>query len=81
MKTALKGAIDAGWRNPAVRWLMLSSPFISGVGIFVFYAMQPYLLELYGDPGAFGVAGLAAAVVALAQVTRDVVLIRDTTRQ
>lgn len=74
VKTALKGAIDAGWRNPAVRWLMLSSPFISGVGIFVFYAMQPYLLELYGDPGAFGVAGLAAAVVALAQVLGGLVV-------
>ena len=74
VKAALKGAIDAGWRNPPVRWLMLSAPFISGVGIFVFYAMQPYLLELYGDPGAFGVAGLAAAVVALAQVLGGLVV-------
>jgi len=30
--------------------------------------MQPYLLELYGDPRAYGVAGLAAALVAGAQI-------------
>ena len=39
-----------------------------GVGIFAFYAMQPYLLELYGDESAYGIAGLAAAIVAGAQV-------------
>jgi len=66
--TILKGAIDAGWRNPPVRWLMLSAPFISGVGFYAFYAMQPYLLDLYGDRAAFGIAGLAAAVLAGAQI-------------
>ena len=30
--------------------------------------MQPYLLELYGDPEAYGIAGLAAAIVAGAQI-------------
>jgi MFS family permease len=30
--------------------------------------MQPYLLQLYGDPKAFGIAGLAAAVVGGAQI-------------
>ena len=64
----IKGAIDSGWGNPPVRWLMLSSPFISGVGIYAFYAMQPYVLELYGDPSAFGIAGLAAAVFAAAEI-------------
>ena len=47
---------------------MLTSPFIGGVGIYAFYAMQPYLLELYGDQGAYGIAGLAAAIVAGAQI-------------
>src|SRR3954466_2964834 len=32
------------------------------------YALQPYLLELYGDPHAYQVAGLAAAIVAAAQI-------------
>ena len=58
------GSIDGGLRNPPVRWLMLSAPFTAGVGIFAFYALQPYLLQLYGDPTAYGIAGLAAAIVA-----------------
>ena len=55
----LRGSVDGGLRNPPVRWLMLSAPFTAGVGIFAFYALQPYLLQLYGDPTAYGIAGLA----------------------
>lgn len=68
VKTVLKDSIDSGFRNPPVRWIMLSAPFTMGVLIYAFYAMQPYLLELYGDPTAYGVAGLAAAIVAGAQI-------------
>jgi MFS family permease len=57
-----------GLGQPAVRWVMLTSPFVGGVAIYAFYAMQPYLLELYGDPEAYGIAGLAAAIVAGAQI-------------
>jgi MFS family permease len=60
----LRDSIDNGWRNPPVRWLMLAAFCAGGVDMFAFYALQPYLLELYGDPGAYGVAGLAAAIVA-----------------
>jgi MFS family permease len=35
---------------------------------YVFYAMQPYLLELYGDSQAYGVAGIVSAVVAGTQI-------------
>ncbi len=69
-----RASIDAGWRNPPVRWLMLASPFSAGVGIYAFYAMQPYLLELYGDRGAFGIAGLAAAILAGAQIIGGLVV-------
>jgi len=51
-----------------VKWLMLSSPFLSGVSIYAFYALQPYLLSLYGNPKAYGIAGLVAAIVAGAQI-------------
>ena len=47
---------------------MVESLFTGGVGIYAFYALQPYLLELYGDPKAYQVAGLVAAVVAGAQI-------------
>jgi MFS family permease len=39
-------SIEYGWRVPAVKYLMLAAPFTGGVGIYVFYALQPYLLEL-----------------------------------
>jgi MFS family permease len=64
----IRGSIDAGWRNPPVRALMLAAPFTTGVGFFAFYASQPYLLQLYGDPTAYSVAGLAAAIFAGAQI-------------
>lgn len=68
VRNVLDGAIEGGLRTRPVRWLMLAAPFSAGVGFFVFYAMQPYLLELYGDPSAYGIAGLAAAMVAGAQI-------------
>jgi MFS family permease len=61
-------SIEYGWRNPPVRYLMLAAPFEGGVGIYVFYALQPHLLDLYGDPNAYGVAGLVAAIVAGSQI-------------
>jgi MFS family permease len=64
----LSDSIDYGWRVPAVKWLMLESLFTGGVGIYAFYALQPYLLQLYGDPHAYQIAGLTAAIVAGAQI-------------
>ena len=68
VRTVVRGAINGGLRNPPVRWLMLAAPFTVGVGFYAFYAFQPYLLELYGDPNAYSIAGLAAAIVAGAQI-------------
>jgi len=68
VKEVLSGAIQYGLRNPPVRWVMLANMFTDGVSIYVFYAMQPYLLQLYGDPTAYGVAGMAAAIVGGAQI-------------
>jgi len=47
---------------------MVEAVFVGGVGVYAFYALQPYLLELYGDPHAYQVAGLVAAIVAGAQI-------------
>lgn len=68
VRIILAASIRHGLRNPPVRWTMLAAPFTGGVTIYAFYAMQPYLLELYGDEKAYGVAGLAAAIVAGAQI-------------
>jgi MFS family permease len=68
MRKIAANSIDYGWRVPAVKWLMVEALFTGGVGIYAFYALQPYLLELYGDPTAYQIAGLAAAIVAGAQI-------------
>jgi MFS family permease len=68
MRKILSNSIDYGWRVPSVKWLMVEALFTGGVGIYAFYALQPYLLELYGDPHAYQIAGLAAAIVAGAQI-------------
>jgi MFS family permease len=47
---------------------MLTAPFTMGVMIYAFYAMQPYLLILFGDKEIYTVAGLAAALIAGAQI-------------
>jgi MFS family permease len=65
-------SIEYGWRVPAIKWIMLSSLFTAGVGFYAFYALQPYLLELWGDPEAYGIAGLVAAIVAGAQIVGGV---------
>ncbi|HEX7186764.1 MAG TPA: MFS transporter [Actinomycetes bacterium] len=68
VKRLFDDSLHHGLGQPGVRWVMLTSPFVGGVGIYAFYAMQPYLLELYGDEEAYGIAGLAAAIVAGAQI-------------
>jgi MFS family permease len=68
MRKISSASIEYGWRVPAVKWLMVEALFTGGVGIYAFYALQPYLLELYGDPQAYQVAGVVAAIVAGAQI-------------
>ncbi|HET7781172.1 MFS transporter [Pseudarthrobacter sp. GA104] len=67
-RAVLRASVDNGLKNPPVRFIMLAAPFTEGVGIYVFYALQPYLLQLFGDPRAYAIAGLAAALVAGADV-------------
>jgi MFS family permease len=68
MRKIASASIEYGLRVPAVKWLMIEALFTGGVGIYAFYALQPYLLELYGDPHAYQIAGLVAAIVAGAQI-------------
>ncbi len=76
VRVVLDGAVAGGLRNRPVRWLMIAAPFTAGTGIYVFYALQPYLLQLYGDSSAYSVAGLAAALVAGAQVLGGLLVAR-----
>ena len=74
MRKVLKDSIQQGLRRPPVRWVMLAGLFSGGVPIYAFYAMQPYLLELYGRRDSYAIAGLAAAAVAAAQIAGGVIV-------
>jgi MFS family permease len=76
VRSVVRGSIDGGWRNAPVRALMLAAPFTTGAGFFAFYASQPYLLQLFGDPNAYGIAGLTAAIFAGAQITGGLLVSR-----
>ncbi|WP_353826589.1 MFS transporter [Agromyces sp. SYSU T0242] len=62
-REVLRASLKYGLGRRPVRWLMLATPFTTAVGFFAFYALQPYLLELWGDEGAYSIAGLAAALL------------------
>ena len=74
IRSILRTSIAHGLGHPPVRWIMLEAPFTGGVMIYAFYAMQPYLLELYGNQRAFAIAGLAAAIVAGAQIVGGLIV-------
>jgi MFS family permease len=73
MRHVVADSVEYGWRVPAVKWLMVEALFTGGVGIYVFYALQPYVLELWGDPDAYQIAGIVAAIVAGAQIAGGLV--------
>ena len=64
----IRDSITYGIKNPPIRMFMFGAPFAMGVGIWVFYAFQPYLLELFGDKTAIYLSGIAAAIFAVAQM-------------
>lgn len=68
VKAILANSIKHGFGNPPVRMFLLGAPFAMGVMIWVFYAFQPYLLQLFGDENAIYLSGIAAAIFAVAQM-------------
>jgi MFS family permease len=68
VKKIMNRSVEHGLKVPAVRAIMLAGMFSGGVGIYVYYALQPHLLNLWGNPKAYGIAGLVAALVAGAQI-------------
>ena len=74
MKAILNDSLNLGLRNSQLKWLMLATPFTFGVVLYVFYAAQPYLLDLYGDKTAYLIAGLTASIVAGVQILGGVLV-------
>jgi MFS family permease len=73
VRRVLVASFEGGLRNRPVRWAMLAGVFNYGVPIYGFYAMQPYLLQLYGRRD-YTIAGLAAALVAASQIAGGLVV-------
>ena len=67
VRDVLRASVDQGIRVRPVRWMMLAGVFSAGVPIYAFYALQPYLLKLYGR-NDYAIAGLAAALAAACQI-------------
>jgi MFS family permease len=68
MKKIFVDSLEYGLKHRQIRWIMFASPFTMGISFYIFYALQPFLLELYGDEKAYTIAGLIAAIAALAQI-------------
>jgi MFS family permease len=68
MRRIAGDSVRYGLRVRPVRWLMVAALCTGGIGIFVGYALQPHLLDLWGDDEAYAVAGLSAALLAAAQI-------------
>jgi MFS family permease len=68
VKKIVNGSVDYGLKVPAVRAIMLAGMFSGGIDIYVYYALQPHLLDLWGDQQAYGIAGLVAALLAGTQI-------------
>jgi MFS family permease len=73
VRRVVRSSLRYGLGNPAVRWVMLAELFLGGVAIYAYYALQPYLLELWGDEQAYGIAGLSVAIFAGAQILGGVI--------
>jgi MFS family permease len=68
IKRIVNLSVEHGLKVPAVRAIMLAGLFTGGIGFYVYYALQPHLLNLWGNQQAYGIAGLVAALVAGAQI-------------
>jgi MFS family permease len=68
IRAIVHNSVEYGLKVPPIRATMISSFFLYGIGVYVFYALQPYLLQLWGNPRAYGIAGLVAALAGGAQI-------------
>jgi MFS family permease len=67
MRKVGRAGITYGWREPAVRLLVMQSFLTMGFWSWAWYAWQPYFLELYGE-NAIWLAGVIAALFSLAGI-------------
>jgi MFS family permease len=67
MRKVGRAGITYGWREPAVRLLVMESFVVWGFFSWAWYAWQPYFLQLYGKD-AIWLSGLIAALFGVAGI-------------
>jgi MFS family permease len=72
VKAVTRNSIQFGWRQPAVRLMMITTSILSVFMMWGFYSWQPYLLDMLGKPDAVWISGLIAAGVALSMVCGNI---------
>jgi MFS family permease len=75
MRKVGRAGMTYGWRNRAVRLLVLYSFLFVGFFSWAWYAWQPYFLDLYGKD-AIWLSGLIASLFALAGIAGNVLIAR-----
>jgi MFS family permease len=73
MRKVGRTGITYGWREPAVRLLVLDSFLSLGFFSWAWYAWQPYFLELFGS-NAIWLSGVIAALFGLAGIVGNVLV-------
>ncbi len=73
MSQVARSGVRFGWRDTALRRLTLSGMIQSAVFMWVWYAWQPYFLELLGRDAVW-VAGVVSALVAISTIVGNLIV-------
>jgi len=73
MKKVARDSLRYGWNQKSIRLFMVMGLVQMGVAGWVFYAWQPYFLELLGRDAVW-VAGVVAALIALSTIAGNAVV-------
>ena len=74
MYTIARSSLQYGWQQRPVRLLILASAIQAIFMAWGFHSWQPYFLDLLGNSEAISVAGLIAALVALASMIGNAIV-------
>lgn len=68
MGAVARNSVQYGWQEPHMRLIVLAGLLQFGFMSWAFYAWQPYVLDLYGDPDAVWITGLIAALLSASTI-------------
>jgi MFS family permease len=78
MRQLAQASVRFGWQEPQLRLIMIAGFIQSGFLMWAFYAWQPYMLELLGDPDAIWVAGIVSALISIVTIAGNALVDRIT---